>query len=302
MRTILLIAAGAMWASGFWAQQLPQISMYQRNPLHYNAAHAGVERATRLTAISRTQWTGWEGAPSTQFVSATAPFSRGRAGGGISLMNDATGGRFYRTARLHGAYHLALNRSGLNVSAGLSVGLETVGVSFMDLYVPDGNDPLMAQPFRQGQLAAGAGLLVTGERWFASLAVPQLLQPAFRDLAPLGTSVRHGFLALGYAHSLSRSTSLQMSALVKRVQDAPTSVDVQVTWWLFDLFSLGVMGRYGEGMGVQASYTFKDGFRMAYAVDFPTNGLMSRSFGSHEIALVRDVGRLNRAITSPRFF
>ncbi len=305
MKQLHLIFALLACLSGLpvaWGQQLPQVSLYQRNPLQYNSAHAGWDGAARLTGITRTQWAGWEGAPNTQFLSGSAALKGGKAGMGVTLMNDAIGARFHRTARVHGAYHLALNDAGLRVSAGVSVGMESVGIAFTNLYIPDGQDPAMAQPYQQGQIAAGAGLVVHADRWFVSASVPQLLRPAFHSLAPIGGTVRHGFLAFGGSFPLSPSTELRGSALVKQAENAPVTVDLNVEWWLFDILSVGVMGRYGEGFGVQTAYKFKEGVRLHYAVDFPTNGLMSQTFGSHEIGFAWEYGRPKRAVSSPRFF
>jgi len=55
-------------------------------------------------------------------------------------------------------------------------------------------------------------------------------------------------------------------------------------------------------MGVQTSYLFRDGWRVHYGVDFPLNGLMSRTFGSHEIGLAWDFGQRPVAFTNPRYF
>ena len=62
------------------------------------------------------------------------------------------------------------------------------------------------------------------------------------------------------------------------------------------------MGRINEGIGLQMAYLFQEDLRIHYAVDFPTNGLMSRSFGSHEIGLAWDLGQNQTAQKSPRHF
>ncbi len=58
------------------AQQDAQASMYFFNPLNYNPAYAGTRGSLNLTAVHRSQWVGWEGAPRTQFLSIHAPIVR----------------------------------------------------------------------------------------------------------------------------------------------------------------------------------------------------------------------------------
>ena len=68
-----------MSALGLFAQQDPQFSQYMFNTLYYNPGFAGVDGVTKLTAMHRSQWTGYQptvgggGAPITQIVSMTAP-------------------------------------------------------------------------------------------------------------------------------------------------------------------------------------------------------------------------------------
>ena len=283
-------------------QQDAQVSLYLRNPIQYNPAHAGLDGALRVTAINRMQWTGWEGAPRTQFFSAHMPAFRNRIGFGLTAMNDASGARTQRELMAQAAYHLPALSHGIHVSAGLSLGIETAGFDFQDLTVYDLDDPAALQPFNQAQFASGFGLLIHAERWYASLSFPQLLEQDLGATAPIGKSLRHWYTSAGYAYPLSGFVEVRGALLLKSVAGAPAVMDLNAECWFYDVLSVGAMARIGEGMGIQASYRFKDGFRFHYAVDFPTNGLMLRSFGSHEIGVAWDYGKRPVAYKSPRHF
>ncbi|NDC92758.1 MAG: type IX secretion system membrane protein PorP/SprF, partial [Flavobacteriales bacterium] len=90
------------------AQQDAQASMYFFNPLNYNPAYAGTRGSLNLTAVHRSQWVGWEGAPSTQFLSIHAPIVRKRIGLGVNLSYDNIGSRSNISAMGNFAYHLQL--------------------------------------------------------------------------------------------------------------------------------------------------------------------------------------------------
>ena len=84
-------------AMDMFAQQDPQFTQYMFNTLYYNPGFAGVDGVTKLTAIHRSQWTGYRptvgggGAPITQLVSMTAPLFKINSGFGAYILNDKLG-------------------------------------------------------------------------------------------------------------------------------------------------------------------------------------------------------------------
>ncbi len=90
--TLLLSLFGA----GVFAQQDPLFTQYMFNNLYMTPAFAGVDGVTRLSAIHRSQWLGYQssfgdgGAPTTQMVSFNTPIYKLRSGAGVYVMNDQT--------------------------------------------------------------------------------------------------------------------------------------------------------------------------------------------------------------------
>lgn len=298
-----LLTLGAIFCTvSSWSQQDPQVTLYLRNPVQYNPAHAGLDGTLRATAITRIQWTGWEGAPRSQFFSAHAPAWREQVGLGISMMNDLSGVRVQREVMAQAAYRLPEFWRGIRASAGLSLGFESAGFDFQRLTMMDGDDPIAYQPFNQTWFAAGFGMLVHSVAWYISLALPQLMERPLGQGQPQGSSNRHFYISGGYTYEVNAFVSLRGAALWKWVVDAPKALDVNVECWLYDVLSLGVFARFNEGAGVQATYLVNGGLRVHYGVDFPTNGLMHRSFGSHEIGVAWDYGQRPVHYVSPRHF
>ncbi|HRW98365.1 MAG TPA: type IX secretion system membrane protein PorP/SprF, partial [Cyclobacteriaceae bacterium] len=70
------------------AQQDPQFTQFMFNTLYYNPGYAGVDGVTKLTAIHRSQWLGYQPsfgggtAPTTQIVSMTTPIYKFNSGFG----------------------------------------------------------------------------------------------------------------------------------------------------------------------------------------------------------------------------
>jgi type IX secretion system PorP/SprF family membrane protein len=289
-------------AGSSWAQQDAQLSLYLRNPSELNPAHTGLNGTLRATVISRTQWTGWEGAPRTQWFSVHAPGYRNRVGFGLSLMNDFSGARGRKSFRMNAAYHLANVTEDIQLSFGIGVGLAAELIDFTTLQVRHENDNVYLNSFRSIRPIAGTGFLLQSSQWFAGLSLPQLLPQLVGPHVDMGLRQRHSYLTAGYVHELNPICFLRASSLMKWTRRAPSMLDVNVDCWFYDVLSVGVMGRVGEGMGIQTSYRLKNGLRIHYAADFPTNGLMTRSFGSHEIGLAWDANRRSGSLQSPRYF
>ena len=298
---VLLYMAALCTVSG-WSQQDPQVTLYLRNPVQYNPAHAGLDGTLRATAITRTQWTGWDGAPRSQFFSAHAPAWREQIGLGITMMNDASGVRVQREAMVQAAYRLPKMWRGIRASAGLSLGFESAGFDFQQLEMTHLDDPIAFQPFNQTWFAAGFGMLVHADSWYVSLALPQLMERPLGQVLPQGATGRHVYISGGYTHEVNAFVSLRGAALWKWTADAPKALDLNVECWLYEVLSIGAFARLNEGAGLQATYRVNGGLRVHYGVDFPTNGLMHRSFGSHEIGVAWEYGKRPVDCISPRHF
>lgn len=283
-------------------QQDAQISLYLRNPLQYNSAHAGTEGVLRTTLIHRAQWVGWEGAPRTQFFSTHAPIFRDRMGVGFTAMNDRSGARGHSEFMAHVAYHLPEVIQGFRISTGLSFGVQSNRYDFASLQVHDLGDPLQEMAYSESAFNAGFGAMAFRDDWYFGLSIPHLIEQSmgFQGTGPVQR--RHGYFTAGRLIPVNSAVDFRAAALMKKVQGAPMTVDFNVELWFEQSVSIGAMMRWKEGFGVQATYRHQMQWRFHYAVDFPLNGLANRNFGSHEIGLTWDFGRKPIAYQSPRYF
>ena len=88
---ILLLVAMTALMTNVKAQQQAMFSQYMFNTLAINPAYAGSQETVSLTALTREQWVGLEGAPSTQTFSAHTPFEKKRIGVGLVFLHDKIG-------------------------------------------------------------------------------------------------------------------------------------------------------------------------------------------------------------------
>ena len=82
-----------MLVRGSFGQQVTHYTQYISNELTINPAYAGAEGAMSVSLVHRSQWSGIEGAPSSQSFAAHSLLSvkSENIGLGLSIMNDKIG-------------------------------------------------------------------------------------------------------------------------------------------------------------------------------------------------------------------
>jgi type IX secretion system PorP/SprF family membrane protein len=80
-------------ASMVFGQQDPVLSQYMFNTQTYNPAYSGMTGMITATAMTRQQWVGFPGAPSTMIFNVNTPFSLFglRSGAGLLVEADKYG-------------------------------------------------------------------------------------------------------------------------------------------------------------------------------------------------------------------
>jgi len=119
---ILTFVVLLTWTSTF-GQQDPVYSQYMFNTMAINPGYAGSNNIICATAVSRQQWIGFEGAPSTTIFhvdAAVQPFGIS-SGVGLALMNDQAG--FDKNMGITGTYayqkELGFGKLGIGLSFGM---------------------------------------------------------------------------------------------------------------------------------------------------------------------------------------
>jgi type IX secretion system PorP/SprF family membrane protein len=299
LRLAILFSIGAFQA---FAQQDAQASMYFFNPLQFNPAYAGTRGSLNVTAVSRAQWLGWEGAPRTQFLSVHAPVLRKRIGVGATINYDKIGSRSGLDAMFNFAYHLKLNARDLQLSLGASAGMQQAGFDFTNLIATDYSDLNYQQSNSVVNTNFGFGAYLHNRNFYAGLSLPRLLNRSFGSPTNNSFYQRHIYLAGGYIYHLSTVVKLKPSVFVKFTAHSPVTVDLNFSGHFYDRFWIGAMYRIHDALGFNAAYTINDLCTIGYAYDFPINGKMVSQWGSHEIVVSFDIRTKNNAYLSPRYF
>lgn len=309
-----LLLLGLIWAllaSSFphtaKAQQDAQYTMYMFNGLALNPAYAGSRERTSATLLAREQWVGIEGAPSTQSFAIHAPFARQKMGAGLLIVNDRLG--VTSSLTLKGAYSFRLNLGRSTLALGVQGGFTNYQADFNNVrhsISPVLLDPAFDQNINELLPNLGAGLFFNTERFYVGLSVPHMINNNLTNGISDARQSVHYFLTSGYVFDLNESIKLRPSFLVKYVESAPMSIDLNVNAQFFERFGLGLSYRVGDSIDFIFELPLTQNFTFAYAFDYTLSELGEYNSGSHEL-MVRYEFNLggkrgeNRIIT-PRYF
>ncbi len=289
------------------AQQLPQYTQITVNPYMVNPALAGTEGFVHIQSAFRSQWQGFDGAPETGYLSLHAPLNNKMVGQkykgakfltgswislGGTISYDKTGPLRNTVSHLTLAYNLALDASGLRLSFGLNVGLQSFsfdpGESLGN--IPDPGDPLLQGAINQTSMDAAVGFWLYSPKFFLGLSSYQLLEnPVAGDFDGQrvfnGTLLRHYFAMAGLKVDLDHDLFAVPSVLVKQVPSFPLSYDLNVKLVWKDDYWVSTSYRNEDSFAVALGLVINKRIEFGYSWDLITSGIQNNASGSSEISL-----------------
>lgn len=289
------------------AQQDPQYTMYFWNLQALNPGYAGTSGVFSVTGLSRHQWTGLTGAPSTQSLVLSTPLRNRAIGLGFSIVHDEVGP--VTTNLLYGdiAYKLKLSNKS-KLSLGIKGGVNLFSADLSQLEGVGSDDPLLSGMHTSTTPNFGFGAYYYSKKHYLGLSIPKLVENNILESTTTGTTVntllekRHFFLIGGYVFDITRNTKLRPSFVLKAVQGAPVSADISALVFFEDAFNLGAAYRPGDSVSGILGYDFTDQLRAGYAYDFTLSDIRDHSSGSHEFMLGYDLRSRKERTLSPRYF
>lgn len=293
------------------AQQEAMYTHYAFNTLAVNPGYAGSRDALTVTGLHRSQWVGFDGAPTTQTLTVHAPLLNNKLGAGLSVVNDKIGP--LNTTSLYGdfAYKLPVSEKGI-LSFGLKGGVNIMQGGITSLASNDENDVALTNNIQSKVLPNfGFGMYYSTTKWYVGLSTPKLLENDFKTNSTSATvsgssEKRHYYLIGGAVFNLNESGSLKLkpSTFVKVTQGAPVELDLTGMLIIQDKIEAGLMFRTGDALGLLLGYNFSPQLRFGYSFDWSYNNTTFKyNGGSHEVMLRYDFlwGRKSR-VMSPRYF
>lgn len=306
LKKIKIAGMCALLSGAMSAQQEVQNSLYMFNGSILNPAYAGSRDALSVVADYRNQWSGWKGAPTTSSFIMHTPLMRESIGVGINVVNDVVGPT-NRTA-LYGdfAYRIRLNKANDRLCFGVRAGADLIRNNLSALKVNDATDPLVVNNlnFSTNAFNTGAGIYYYGKRHFIGITAPKIIanklssDPNFQN----SKQVLHYYLIAGYVFKLNSLWDLKPGVAVKYTQNAPLSIDGNLSVLFNEKIWFGLMYRHGAAAGVNVVYNITKQLRIGYAYDYSITNMGKYSPSTHEIMLGFDFLSNTKALKSPRYF
>jgi len=303
-QTILVFTL--LFTSLMYGQQDPHYTQYMYNQNILNPAYAGSRGDLSIGLLGRTQWVGIQGAPDTQTLNIHGALGN-NLGLGLSVIHDVIGPAEETNLMLDVSYTLPVSTSG-NLAFGVKGSYNFLDIDLINGTIRnDDNDVLFAEDVKQASPNVGAGLFYYTDKFYVGLSTPNILQGQ-THLMTTGHEIQdvsdsmHYFGTLGYVFELTENLKFKPSTMVKLVQGAPVSIDLNGSLFINDMFEVGLSWREGDSidtiLGVQAS----PDLRIGYAYDHTLTHLGDYNSGSHELMLIYDFDFAKKHIKSPRYF
>ena len=302
--SVLLVGLCALTLSNVQAQQDPHYTQYMYNTMSVNPAYVGSRGHTTITALGRTQWVGFEGAPDTQTLSYDTPIGLRGLGLGFNLVNDNIGPshEIYLDSNL--SYTIDTGEDG-NLAFGLKLGARLLNIDWSEGNIFDASDENFENVRNKFLPTIGAGIYYYKPKWYLGLAVPNFLGSehynADNPIGEVAVERMHFFLIAGYVFNLSDNIKFKPAALAKAVSGAPLSIDVSGNFMFYEKFIAGLAWRWDDAISLLLGFQATDAFYLGYAYDLTTSNYRVANSGTHEIMLRYEIFREKRLI-SPRFF
>ena len=300
------------------AQQRPHYSQYVQNMSVLNPAVTGMYSGININGGIRSQWQGVESAPKTSYLTVSMPISFGgdmatyRASDlgvtqpatrddkydyqssinhhalGLVFINDATGPLNRVTANLTYAYHLSISDI-VNLSAGLGMGVNRVGLDVEKLKFEEEGDPVVANSNEINKYTPDLnfGLYLYRPNFYVGAVMQQILSNklAFNGALNSGKEVPHYFITGGYQFFVGDDFSFTPSVMVKYVNPLPKSFDLNLKVAFRNNIWLGGSYRKKDAIAGMFGFNVSKIVSIGYAYDYTTSQIKTISSGSHEIAL-----------------
>lgn len=306
MKQFFTIAILLLLSLGVKAQQDPMFTQFFCNKLFQNPAYTGSTDGINALALYRTQWVGFDGAPTTYLFSIHAPILRKTSGIGLAVARDQIGINDIFIANLSYAFRIdfGVGRLAMGINGKMyryqMEWSRTSPLEQLDDFIPYTDNDLFLVNF-------GTGLYFDTDRFYVGVSVPKLLENEmdFNDNKVNATSAkqrRHYFMMAGAAFTVHPKIVLKPALQFKYVKNAPFEADVNLSVLLYNTFLIGTTYRTGDSFDAIAQVYINDQICIGYAHDFTLTKLSNHHKGTHEILLSIDFGRKPKGFDHPRYF
>lgn len=270
------------------AQQVPNYTQYLYNMQILNPAYVGSRADLSISALSRQQWVGVEGAPKTNTFSVNGRTQRG-LGIGVTFVNDKLGLSESNNTNLDVAYTLITSQYS-RLSFGLKGGITFFNNNLSNGLTPD-NDVYASTS--GSFINVGFGALFYNKKFYVGLSIPYLLEsPQFYTPQHFSTgaisSNSNYFFSTGALFQLSENVLFKPSTILSYASNLPISIDVNANFLYKEIIETGLSYRNDNSLSALFSLILDKKYRIGYAYNHKIANL-GNNLNTHEFILHVDL-------------
>ncbi len=291
MPIIIILGVAVVSTQKAIAQQTPQLTQFNFNPMIYNPAYTGYEKDAALMLTYRNQWAGVEGAPQTVFLSGMTRMNNTRHRVGATAFNDRFGVTSTSGVNLSYAYKLlgdsmdyndGWNMEGLSLTLGGMAGIDFYSERYTDLEV--NNDQTFGNDVSFITTGGGIGAFFSYKNFFGGVSSPRIISTTLN--LPDGTEFNrrnHWYLHAGKIFNVNQDLKIKGSLLAKDVSGGPAQVDVMAAALIKESLQLAASYRSNSSVNLTAGYNWKNRYWFGYSYDLSV--VPEIPSNSHEITI-----------------
>ena len=269
------------------SQQDPIYTQYLTNLLSIQPAYAGISGVLSISALSRAQWVGWEGAPNSNTFTMHLPLKSFNVGLGLSIVNDKWGPILQNGIYADYAYRIIL-KPRQYLALGIKAGFNTYHARFTDLELNDPMDPSFAQNVNFRMLPnVGFGVLWHSDIFFLGVSMPKLFKNNIVDDSDkkIYREVLHLYAMGGYVFSVSENVKLKPTLLFRWSEQTPSYFDIAGNILLYDRVWFGATYRLKNSYALSFQFNVNAQLRFGYSFDLTTFHDNMVNSGTHEFTI-----------------
>lgn len=273
-----------------FAQQIPQYSQWSQHLLAMNPAHAGIKNCLDIHSLYRIQWVGFEGAPSSGFLTLSTPiqtkrkeYLSARQGIGLKFETDRIGQ--FSTNRINLAYsgHFNFTRDN-RLSLGLYGGIIQMGFDPSNA-TTNQDDPTVIREASFIAPDASFGAWWNGENYYFGLMLQQLIPKKWPDPGIDSRFRFHPSVNMGYRIIINEKVTVLPAALVKLPPRGPIAIDLQAIVDYRNILNGGIGFRNTDALIFFAGFKIKQRFSVNYSFDLTLSDIRLGSSNTHELSI-----------------
>lgn len=283
-KNIILLILMFVVQLGF-SQQINQFSQRHMDILEVNPSVGGSILYSEVKLHHRSQWVGFEGAPSTQIISFDGTIGK-KAGLGIYIVNDKIDITSQLTGSLNYSYHLAFEE--FNLSMGLGFILSRNKLNGTNLNLLDYTDNTIPNQVVKSKLTpqASAGLFAYNKKFYLGVSMMNIIKTSlYENYESVIPSTQIFFLMGAYNFRISPSTTLSPNFVVNKSSLEKMNLELGLKAEFMEKFFAGATYRVGNSAIGSVGISILKNFAIAYSYDYLMTDISNYSFGSHEIVV-----------------